>query len=146
MKRQVWQPSPEYINNIKTWLLKKNCKIYEAIDEADYLLIELEKKGVVDMLITCDSDLLILGSSNIVKPISPIKGVIFNKESICNIIGFTAQQWQDFMYLCKNMKENDVSLAYSFVSVYKDLEVIQQKYFTVYQKPLIPDSRLELIL
>ncbi len=137
LKQQVWQPSPEYVNDIKAWLSKKKCRICEAASEADYVLIDLEKANRIDTIITGDSDLLILGSANIIRPTTPIKGAVYNKKAICKNMGFTVQQWDDFMYLCKNMNENDVDMAFSFVSVYKELEVILHRYFTVYQKPLI---------
>jgi 5'-3' exonuclease len=137
LKRQAWQPPPEYIDYVKNWLSNKGCEIYQAYDEADEILIELEKKGQINTIITNDSDLLILGSSTVLRPISPLRGAVFDKEYICGILGFTANQWDDFMYLCKNMKDKDVLLAYSLISVYKDLEYVLQKYYTMYKDELI---------
>ena len=139
LKRQAWQPPPEYIDYVKNWLSGKGCEIHQAIDEADEILIELEKKGQITTIITNDSDLLILGSSTVLRPISPLRGAVFDKRHICDILGFTAQQWDDFMYLCKNMKENDVLLAYSLISVYKDLEYVLQKYYTMNKEYLTTD-------
>ncbi len=96
----------------------------------------LEKKGQITTIITNDSDLLILGSSTVLRPISPLRGAVFDKRHICDILGFTAQQWDDFMYLCKNMKDKDVLLAYSLISVYKELEYVHQKYYLMYQEYL----------
>jgi 5'-3' exonuclease len=137
LKRQAWQPPPEYIDYVKSWLTGKGCEIHQAYDEADETLIELEKKGQISTIITNDSDLLILGSSTVLRPISPLRGVVFDREHICSILGFTASQWDDFMYLCKNMKDKDVLLAYSLISVYKDLEYVLQKYYTIYKDELI---------
>jgi len=137
LKRQAWQPPPEYIDYVKSWLLGKGCEIYQAPQEADEILIELEKKGQISTIITNDSDLLILGSSTVMRPISPLRGAVFDKTAICGILGFTASQWDDFMYLCKNMKDTDIVLAYSLISVYKDLEYVLQKYYTMYKDELI---------
>jgi 5'-3' exonuclease len=137
LKRQAWQPPPEYIDYVKNWLTNKGCQIYQAYDEADEILIELEKKGQISIIITNDSDLLILGSSTVVRPISPLRGALFDRSYICDILGFTANQWDDFMYLCKNMKDKDVLLAYSLISVYKDLEYVLQKYEIIYKNELI---------
>lgn len=137
LKRQAWQPPPEYIDYVKSWLIGKNCEIHQALDEADEILIQLEQKGEISIIITNDSDLLILGSSTVLRPISPLRGVIFDKKYICDILGFTAQQWDDFMYLCKNMKDKDVVLAYSLISVYKELEYVLQRYYTLYRDELI---------
>ncbi len=137
LKRQAWQPPPEYIDYVKNWLTGKGCEIHQALDEADEILIYLEEKGEISTIITNDSDLLILGSSTVLRPISPLRGAVFDKEYICGILGFTASQWDDFMYLCKNMKDKDVVLAYSLISVYKDLEYVLQKYYTMYKDELI---------
>ncbi len=137
LKRQAWQPPPEYIDYVKNWLTGKGCEIHQALDEADEILIYLEEKGEISTIITNDSDLLILGSSTVLRPISPLRGAVFDKEYICGILGFTASQWDDFMYLCKNMKDKDVVLAYSLISVYKDLEYVLQKYYTMYKDDLI---------
>lgn len=137
LKRQVWQPSPEYINYVKKWLLEKGCEIYQAPYDADTILIQLEQKQLVSIIITNDSDLLILGSSTVLRPISPVRGTVFNKKYICGVVGFTAIQWNDFMYLSKNMTDTDIILAYSLISVYKDLECVLQKYYTIYKDELI---------
>jgi 5'-3' exonuclease len=146
LKRQVWQPPPEYINYVKSWLINKNCEIHQAFDEADEILIELEQKGQITTIITNDSDLLILGSSTVLRPISPLRGAVFDKKYIQEILGFTVQQWDDFMYLCKNMKDKDVVLAYSLISVYKELEYVLQKYYDIYKDKLVSDSVFEKIL
>ena len=104
------------------------------------MLINLENEGVIQMIVTNDSDLLTLGSKQVLRPITPLRGALFDTNYICAIIGFTAQQWGDFMYLCKNMKENDILLAYSLISVYKELDYVLQKYNNIYQDDLIVSS------
>jgi hypothetical protein len=117
----------------------RGCEIHQAPDEADHILIELEQKGVISTIITNDSDLLILGSSTVLRPVSPLRGAVFDKGHICDILGFTAQQWDDFMYLCNHMKDKDVLLAYSLISVYKELEYVLQKYYTMNKEYLTTD-------
>ncbi len=137
LRRQAWLPPPEYVDYVKSWLLSKGCEIYQAINEADDVLIELERGGEVSLIITNDSDLLTLGSKRILRVVSPSKGAVFDKEYLCLNLGFTAGQWCDFMYLCKNMKDTDVLLAYSFIRVYKDLDYVLQKYNILYNDELI---------
>jgi hypothetical protein len=146
LKRQAWQPPPEYIDYVKSWLVGKGCEIYQAPDEADNILIDLEQKGVISTIITNDSDLLILGSSTVLRPVSPLRGAVFDKKHMCDILGFTAHQWDDFMYLCANMKDKDVVLAYSLISVYKELEYVLQRYYTLYKDELISDKTFEQII
>lgn len=135
--RQAWQPPPEYIDYVKNWLSGKGCEIYQAPYEADNVLIELEQKNQISVIITNDSDLLILGSSTVLRPLSPLRGRVFDKEYISGVLGFTAQQWDDFMYLCAHMKDKDITLAYSLISVYKELEYVLQKYYTMYKDELV---------
>lgn len=137
LKRQAWQPPPEYIDRVKSWLESKHCIIYQAHSEADNTLIDLENKGIITAIITNDSDLLILGSKKVLRPISPLRATLFDQKHICGILGFTEQQWEDFMFLCKNMRENDVLLAYSLISVYKDLDYGLQKYSILHNDCLV---------
>lgn len=140
LKRQAWQPSPQYIQQIKQWLDKKGCELYQALGEADNMLINLEEEGIIDLIVTNDSDLLTLGSKQVLRPVTTQRGALFDTYYMCKCIGFTAQQWSDFMYLCKNMKENDIILAYSLISVYKELDYVIQKYENIYQDDLVKDQ------
>lgn len=137
LKRQAWCPSYEYIDRVKQWLQTKRCHIHQAPEEADTALIELERKGRISTIFTNDSDLLILGSSSVVRLNSPIRGGLYDRDRICTILGFTAEQWADFMYLCKHMKEKDILLAYSLISVYKDIEYVVEKYYIHHKENLI---------
>lgn len=137
LKRQAWKIHPEYIQQVKEWLLNHKCHIYQAYGEADNLLAELEKTDIINLIITNDSDLLTLGANIIVRPNTIMTATVFESSQIQENIGFTLQQWNDFMYLCSHMKNTDVILAYSLISVYKDLEYIDQKYYALNQDYLI---------
>lgn len=128
LKIQAWQPSPEYVDIVETWLKEKDCILHYAEQEADDLLIELEQKKIIELIITNDSDLLIMGSNLILRPINAQYGRVIDRLQVCDILGFTAQQWSDFMYLCRHMENKDVVVAYSLISVYKDLEYVFEKY------------------
>jgi 5'-3' exonuclease len=137
LKQQAWKIQPEYIYEVKEWLLKQKCIIYQAQAEADNLLVELENTKQIDIIITNDSDILTLGSNIILRPNTNMSGTVLQTNQIQKNLGLTAQQWQDFMYLCRHMKNKDVILAYSLISVYKDLEYIDQKYYIMNQDYLI---------
>ena len=137
LKRQAWKIQPEYIQKVKEWLLNQKCNIYQADGEADNLLIELEQLQKISVIITNDSDLLTMGSNTILRPVTIMTATVFQSSYIQNNLGLTVQQWNDFMYLCRHMKNTDVILAYSLISVYKDLEYIDQKYYTINQEYLI---------
>jgi len=144
LKRQAWCPPYDYIDRVKSWLESKRCHIHQAAEEADTALIELERKGTISTVFTNDSDLLVLGSSSVVRLQSPLRGALFDRDRICGILGFTAGQWSDFMYLCKHMKEKDILLAYSLISVYKEIEYVVEKYYIHYKENLINTFELEI--
>lgn len=139
LKQQAWSPSYEFIEKVKSWLMSQNCYVYKATCEADHYLAELYLRGIVQTIITGDSDLLVLGVSNVIRPYSSLKGGLFDREHICKELGFTAGQWNDFMYLSANMKETDILLAYSLISVYKDLDYALQKSYILYDTYLIKE-------
>lgn len=139
LKRQIWQPSPDYINAVRRWLESKGCIIHQAIGEADCVLVELEQNMSISTIITNDSDLLILGSNSILRFKNSLEGQLFDINYICQQIDFTDKQWLDFMYLCKHMKHLDIHLAYSLIAVYKDLEYVIQKSYILYNDYLIKE-------
>lgn len=119
LKRQIWKPSRVYIDQIKSWLIDQGVQIHEPKGEADQTLIDLERSQTIDLIVTNDSDLIALGSNAVLRiHRSPEKGTMY--EKIRQRMGCTVQQWDDFMYLCRHMKESDIILAYSLIRVYRD--------------------------
>ena len=120
LKRQVWKPSRAYIDQIKCWLINQGVFIHEPKGEADPILIELEQNQIIDLIVTNDSDLIALGAENILRINGPDHGVMYSKFHLRQQLGCTIQQWDDFMYLCRHMKEPDMILAYSLIRVYRE--------------------------
>ena len=137
LKREAWVPTPEFIETVTRWLNGKGCTIINAAEEADAVLCELATSGKVDAVITNDSDLIVLGCKNIIRMNSPTNGRLYDIKFIQEQINFTEQMWLEFMQLCKSMKEKDICLAYSLISVYKDLEYALQKYHNTYKEDLV---------
>jgi 5'-3' exonuclease len=137
LRSQVWTPSADFIEVVRTWLQEKGCIIYKAEEEADTLLAELEQQGVISSVFTNDSDLLVLGCKEVVRHISPQICGVYSVSHIQNAFQFTPKMWQDFMALCQTMKMKDIVLAYSLISVYKDLEYGLQKYYINYEDDLV---------
>lgn len=129
LRKQVWTPTAEFIYSVRKWLEEKGCVIYKAKEEADNLLAELEHQGVISTVFTNDSDLLVLGCKEVVRHISPSIVGIYSVKYIQDSLEFTPKMWSDFMALCQTMKMKDIILAYSLISVYKDLEYGLQKYY-----------------
>ena len=126
LRKKSWKVTPEYIYTVKDWLKEQGCYQYQALIEADALLMELEEEHRVELLISNDSDLLTLGSACVLR-VYEEKGALFDKKKICLKWGWTSCQWDDFMMLCRLMKEPDVVMAYSWISVYRKLDVILKK-------------------
>ena len=142
LKRQVWKPSREYIREIKEWLHERGVIIHEPEGEADQMLIDLERQGIIDLVITNDSDLVALGADTLlrIRSIDETSGSIMSKSHLRKQLGFTIQQWDDFMYLCRTMIDPDVLLAYSLIRVYKDLDHVVTKWNAVHHEPLLREA------
>jgi rRNA-processing protein FCF1 len=129
IRRQLWKPSPFYIQDAVELLRhEKGVTIHWAEDEADDLLIQLEQQRTIQIIITNDSDLLTLGSNNVLRLYSPIKGGLYSIPALLQQIGWSDTQWNNFMYTCRQTNQVDLSLAYSLISVYKELDEVLEKY------------------
>jgi hypothetical protein len=136
LRRQVWKPSPEYIQSVKEWLSDRGATIHIAEDEADLLLVQLEQKGVIAHIIGNDSDLLILGAQSLLRPYGDRAKWLY-RSHLMQELNCTESQWEDFMYLCGHMKDPDVLLAYSLIRVYKELDYGLQRYEAVHHRMLV---------
>jgi hypothetical protein len=127
LKRQIWKPSRSYIDQIKCWLIDQKAIIHEPSGEADQTLIMMENLGIIDLIVTNDSDLIVLGAETVLRVETPhsmmlctSKSVIFSKTHMRKQMGFTNECWKDFMYLCRKMEP---LIAYSMIRVYKEYAV-----------------------
>lgn len=115
LKRQIWKPSRAYIDQIKSWLIDQGVSVHEPIGEADQTLIMMENLGIIDLIVTNDSDLIALGAETVLR-----NNVMLSKTHMRKQMGFTNECWKDFMYLCKKVEP---LIAYSMIRVYKEYAV-----------------------
>ena len=116
LKRQAWKPTREYIDQIKQHLIDQGAVLHEPEGEADQTLIELEKRGVIDRIVTNDSDLIAQGAETVIRPHNTHQTVKqLSKSHMIQQMGFTIQQWEDFMYMCQQVEP---LVAYSMIRVY----------------------------
>ena len=127
LRKKVWKPSPDYIQSIKKWLKERGCIQYQEKGQADEWLQELEREKKIELVITNDSDLLTLGCACVLRMYNCVEGGLYHAKYIYSSFHWTRQQWKNFMMLCRNMKHPDILLAYSWISVYRDMDVISQK-------------------
>ena len=64
LKKQAWLPPPEYVDYVKSWLLGKGCEIYQATNEADDVLIDLEKNGEISLSV-CQNYAVIVSNQSL---------------------------------------------------------------------------------
>jgi 5'-3' exonuclease len=117
LKRQIWKPSRAYIDQIKSWLIDRGASVHEPIGEADQTLIMMENLGIIDLIVTNDSDLIVLGAESV---LCADRNVVLSKTHMRKQMGFTNECWKDFMYLCRNVEP---LIAYSMIRVYKEYAV-----------------------
>jgi 5'-3' exonuclease len=115
LKRQIWKPSRGYIDQIKRWMIDQGATVHEPSGEADQTLIMMENLGIIDLIVTNDSDLIALGAETVVR-----NDVMLSKTHMRKQMGFTKECWKDFMYLCKKVEP---LIAYSMIRVYKEYAV-----------------------
>ena len=116
LKRKAWKPSREYIDQIKQILIDQGAIIHEAKGEADEALMELEQAGIIERIVTNDSDLIALGGETVLRPHKTPQTVKqLSKSHMIQQMGFTIQQWEDFMYMCQHVEP---LVAYSMIRVY----------------------------
>jgi 5'-3' exonuclease len=125
LKRQIWKPSRGYIDQIKSWLIDQGAAVHEPIGEADQTLIVMENLGIIDLIVTNDSDLIALGAETVLRVETPRSmvlrnSVLLSKTHMRKQMGFTNECWKDFMYLCQKMEP---LIAYSMIRVYKQYAV-----------------------
>ena len=128
IQRQLWKPSPFYVQDVIEWLREQGVTIHQAEEEADELLIQLEKQGTIQIIVTNDSDLLAMGSQSLLRLYSPVKGGFYHLPTLLRHLRWTETQWINFMYLCREIQGVDLSLAYSLISIYKELDEVLEKY------------------
>jgi len=127
LRKKVWKPTPDYIHTVKNWLKEQGCYQYQEKGQADELLRELEREKQIELVITNDSDLLILGCARVLRMYNSVEGGLYHDKYMYSSFNWTKQQWKNFMMVCRDMKHPDVLMAYSWASVYRDMDVIFQK-------------------
>jgi len=107
LKRQAWKPSRDYIDQIKALI---GGVIHEPDGEADQELIRLERAGIIDRIVTNDSDLIKRGAETVVHD-----NMIFSTSHMRKQMGCTSECWEMFLQLCQKMEP---LVAYSLARVY----------------------------
>lgn len=132
---QAWAPSKDYVEQAVSWLHSKGAIIHRPEEEADSYLVPLEQDGIIDIIVSNDSDLIVRGAKRLLRPLRSegYLDTVYMREEL----GFSMRQWTDFLALCRDMRTPDVVLAYSLMSVYKRKEVAMIRWEEVNGLPLL---------
>jgi len=121
---QSWTPSPKFIREVKELLEEMNIRVVSAEKgiEADTVLLSIEDS----VIISNDSDLLIHGS-HVLRP-DGFNCRLYVKKKILEQLQMNQEQWEVFIHICKTMNHTDCEIAFSLIKIYKDIEVIKEKF------------------
>jgi len=94
----TWQHNQE----LKEFLKLLGIPFIQAECEADAICAELVRRGVVDLVMSDDMDLLVDGTQVLLRDfhINSYQVTEYNVEEILLNLGFTRKQWIDFCILC----------------------------------------------
>jgi exonuclease-1 len=138
--KQIWKPSYEYILQSQLYLNSRGAYIINAPFEADTEIADMFHTGMVDYVVTNDSDLIILGCTQIIRPDHKLqmRESRGGKENICrwvyNIpkmlyrLSHTPETWDTFLELCSYNHTGDIDKISSIVRVYKHKKIILRKF------------------
>ena len=137
---QSWIPTKKYIKYVIDWLENQGCMIRYASYDADEVLVDLQKNGLIHYIISNNSDMLVLGGFRMIHIYNKTMGGLLSRDHLCKELNLSEDQWDDFMYMCEYIKTDDILLAYSFIRVYKELDYALQKYDLIYPTSVIIPS------
>lgn len=107
--------------------------IQECEAESDWILAQLNKNGVIDYILSEDSDLLTFGAKNILKNFSIREEnfQIYSLDTILKELEFNQEQFIDMCILCgcdytHKIKNINCSKSFSLIKHHKNIENIQQ--------------------
>jgi hypothetical protein len=142
MKRENWTPRSEFINEVKKKCVEwhPNIRIMNAPFEADTWLVNMEQKFDIDFIVSNDSDLIVNGCINLIRP-KILNGFvkIYDVNHIIHKIGCKMTEWVNLCELFKNYKGNDILVVYSWWRCYKMPEFIYYLYKDSFN---IPDDKI----
>jgi 5'-3' exonuclease len=133
-EKRGWQNTKEVRHAFKNALYEAKIPLLKSKGEADPLLVGLATAGELDIVISGDMDLLVLGVPILWCPIGTTNTFhVFNRERILEDIGLTDIQFRSFCAMCctdytDSSQKLEILKAYQSMRVYKSMAVIKEKY------------------
>jgi 5'-3' exonuclease len=140
-ERDAWCLYPTYVKWLKEMIEELRIPIVVAKEEADTVLA----RGSYDVVISSDSDLLILGVKILWIPHRSIQQEIHQKDFL-NLLGLEGEQLYQLAFLCgcdvQPRKIVDIQTAVSLLRFYGSLQKINERLPTVSREDI--DSYMRL--
>jgi len=120
-----------HIDNLKFMLDLMNIQYIQAPGEADLYCSMLYKQGKVDLCLSDDMDLLVSGSTILLRDFNVSSNIVleYNLNKILAHLNLTKEQWVDFCILCgcdysPKIYGIGTKNAYKYILEYKNIETI----------------------
>jgi 5'-3' exonuclease len=133
-EKRGWQNTKEIRHAFKTALYKAKVPLLKSKGEADPLLVGLATAGELDIVISGDMDLLVLGVPVLWCPIGTTNNFhTFNREKVLLDLGLTDLQFRSFCAMCCTDyihadQRLEILKAYQSMRVYKNIATIKEKH------------------
>ena len=135
IKRKLIYVTWHHNQELKEFLKLLGIPFIQAECEADAICAELVRRGIVDLVMSDDMDLLVDGTQILLRDfhINSYTVTEYNVEEILLNLGFTRRQWIDFCILCgcdytKRIHGLGPQKAYSMIRELGTLPEVLQKY------------------
>lgn len=133
-EKRGWQCSREERHQFKELLYESFVPLLKAKGEADELLASLCVHGDVDIVISGDMDLLVLGTPYLFVPQKdPYSFRVFDRDQLLKDINCTDQQFREFCAMCgteisSRSNSIDIRVACQYILTYRSLARVQKKF------------------
>ena len=135
IKKKLIYVTWHHNQELKEFLKLLGIPFIQAECEADAICAELVRRGVVDLVMSDDMDLLVDGTQILLRDfhINSYTVTEYNVENILLNLGFTRRQWIDFCILCgcdytKRIHGLGPQKAYSMIRELGTLPAVLEKY------------------
>ena len=134
LEKRGWQNTRELRHAFKNDLYKNFIPLLKSKGEADFLLVSLAAYKDIDIVISGDMDLLVLGVKYQWSPNIDGKTFrIFDRDVILNELGINDAQFRSFCAMCssdytKEEQRLDINHAYHGIRIYKTIDSLKDKH------------------
>ena len=143
MKKSI-RPTKEKRQILKKVFYEQLIPMLKSSEEADELLVALNKEGDIDIVISGDTDLLRLGAKClwVPKDDSGYEYIVLEYDTVLRSLNLTEDQFQDMCILTGGIPQIrmntrvDIRKAWSYIRLYGSLEKVAKKHDKIFVETL----------